>query len=101
MISAPWTGCVRPRRDSSASAGGQLEQPSDVNNSTRTGVDARSGSLEVAGICFIPAATGPITAGHRVIRARSTAAMNIVRANDRRLIELILRTPPHNRHFLF
>jgi hypothetical protein len=38
MISAPGTGWVFSSRAITSSAGGQLEQPSDVNNSTSTGV---------------------------------------------------------------
>src|SRR5437764_1411330 len=38
MISAPLVGCVWSNIARRASAGGQLEQPSEVNNSTRTGV---------------------------------------------------------------
>src|SRR5260370_31794462 len=37
MISAPATGCCSASLASRASAGGQLEQPSDVNNSKTTG----------------------------------------------------------------
>lgn len=37
ITSAPTTGWVAAKRDSTASAGGQSEQPSDVNNSTITG----------------------------------------------------------------
>src|SRR5437667_1093859 len=37
MICAPATGWARSRRDSSVSAGGQLEQPSLVKSSTITG----------------------------------------------------------------
>src|SRR5260370_2302269 len=40
MISAPATGCSCSSFISSASAGGQLEQPSEVNSSTSTGVFA-------------------------------------------------------------
>src|SRR5271166_5117437 len=40
MMCAPATGCVLSRRESSASAGGQLEQPSLVNSSTITGAAA-------------------------------------------------------------
>src|SRR5579871_3955489 len=40
MIWAPGTGWVLSRRASSASAGGQLEQPSLVNSSTITGAGA-------------------------------------------------------------
>src|SRR5438128_872966 len=39
MMSAPAIGCVSASVRRSASAGGQLEQPSDVNSSTNTGVD--------------------------------------------------------------
>src|SRR4051794_16899861 len=38
MTSAPAAGCVALNCERSASAGGQLEQPSDVKSSTRTGV---------------------------------------------------------------
>src|SRR5258706_67204 len=37
MISAPGIGCCSSSLASKASAGGQLEQPSDVNNSQTTG----------------------------------------------------------------
>src|SRR5215472_5453785 len=37
MISTPRTGWRRARCSSAASAGGQLEQPSEVNSSTKTG----------------------------------------------------------------
>src|ERR1700730_13555569 len=37
MISAPVTGCCSSSLASKASAGGQLEQPSDVNSSRTTG----------------------------------------------------------------
>src|SRR4029077_9671524 len=37
---APPTGCVRSSCCNNASAGGQLEQPSEVNSSTRTGAGA-------------------------------------------------------------
>jgi hypothetical protein len=40
MISADATGCSATSRSSNASAGGQLEHPSDVNSSTTTGVRA-------------------------------------------------------------
>src|SRR6266478_8098575 len=42
MRSAPFTGWERSSLSNRASAGGQLEQPSDVNNSTSTGVRAVS-----------------------------------------------------------
>src|SRR5437899_8192480 len=45
MTCAPATGCVRASRLSRSSAGGQLEQPSDVNSSTSTGVRAVSSPL--------------------------------------------------------
>src|SRR5271154_2229584 len=37
MISAPATGCDASSFRNSSSAGGQLEQPSEVNSSTSTG----------------------------------------------------------------
>src|SRR5690242_8081199 len=40
MISAPGTGCCSASLASRASAGGQLEQPSEVNNSNTTGTRA-------------------------------------------------------------
>jgi hypothetical protein len=38
MISTFVTGCCSARNFSARSAGGQLEQPSDVNSSTMTGI---------------------------------------------------------------
>src|ERR1700688_672526 len=95
MMSAPRTGCVRSRRESNASAGGQLEQPSEVNSSTRTGVDAASGAFDVAGTSFMSAAAEPVMPGLRAIRARSTtAATKTVIVLGRRLIKLLPRTSP-------
>src|ERR1700688_4287796 len=50
MTNAPGMGCVRSNFSRSASAGGQLEQPSEVNNSTTT---ARSG-LSVGTVADVP-----------------------------------------------
>src|SRR5580698_11063464 len=47
MISAPATGCCCSNCCSNVSAGGQVEQPSEVNSSTTTGWRAAS----VAGVC--------------------------------------------------
>src|SRR5215207_1381416 len=44
MTSAPSTGCVASRRASSASAGGQLEQPSEVKSSTTTALREAAGA---------------------------------------------------------
>src|SRR5579862_5630498 len=102
MMSAPEIGCVRPSRESSESAGGQLEHPSEVNNSTRTGVDAASGAPEAAETCFPSAEAKPVTTVRRAISARSaTAAMNTVTVLVRRLIEVLLRTSPTLHHFVF
>jgi hypothetical protein len=38
MSCAPEIGCIPSNFRSSASAGGQLEHPSEVNNSTKTGM---------------------------------------------------------------
>src|SRR5713226_2143187 len=57
MISAPATGCVSASVRRSASAGGQLEQPSDVNSSTSTGVG-------VEGVRAKPRVTSPIATAH-------------------------------------
>src|SRR5688500_8747652 len=40
MTIAPGTGCFSSSRARTASAGGQLEHPSDVKSSTTTGTDA-------------------------------------------------------------
>src|SRR5216684_7490078 len=102
MMPAPRTGCVRSRRESSASAGGQLEHPSEVNNSTRTGVDAVSGALDAAGTSFTSAAAEPVRPGRRATRAsNATAATKTVTVLGRTLIELLLRTTPTLRHFVF
>jgi hypothetical protein len=49
MISAPGTGCWSSSPESKASAGGQLEQPSEVNSSTITGLGAGGWFARVAG----------------------------------------------------
>src|SRR5712675_735187 len=55
MTSAPATGCCSATLASKASAGGQLEQPSDVNNSKTTGTRSAA-RLEAAGaVCVEPA----------------------------------------------
>src|SRR5580765_4998207 len=52
MTSAPATGCCSATLASKASAGGQLEQPSDVNSSKMTG--ARSAvRFEAAGVVCV------------------------------------------------
>src|SRR5882762_376887 len=51
------------------SAGGQLEHPSEVNNSTRTGVDPAAGGCVVAGVNL---AALPVMPESRAIRARNT-----------------------------
>src|SRR5258705_57474 len=38
MTSTPWMGCILSSLERTSSAGGQLEQPSDVKRSTTTGV---------------------------------------------------------------
>src|SRR4029077_7293264 len=53
MISAPTTGCCSASLASNASAGGQLEQPSDVNNSKTTGT--RTLAPVLAAFCEGPA----------------------------------------------
>src|SRR5437660_1566877 len=49
MISAPAIGCASASVRRSASAGGQLEQPSDVNSSTNTGVGFDAVTAEPCG----------------------------------------------------
>src|SRR5215469_7538567 len=49
MISVPVSGCCDSNRARKASAGGQLEHPSEVNSSTRTGVRAPPGRSEADG----------------------------------------------------
>src|SRR3954453_21477801 len=48
MISTPGTGCSCASLLSSASAGGQLEQPSDVKSSTTTGTCADGAGVDCA-----------------------------------------------------
>src|SRR3982751_2954915 len=48
MISTPGTGCSCASLLSSASAGGQLEQPSDVKSSTTTGTRADGAGVDCA-----------------------------------------------------
>ncbi len=55
MISAPATGCCSASLASKASAGGQLEQPSDVNNSKTTGTRALALLAVPATFCEGPA----------------------------------------------
>src|SRR5258705_13677689 len=50
MISAPLTGCTCSSFARRVSAGGHVEQPSEVNNSTRTGVRL------VCDVCATPVA---------------------------------------------
>src|SRR4029077_16907749 len=51
MTSAFFKLCCSERCASNSSAGGQLEQPSEVNSSTTTGVRAASGVAEDACAC--------------------------------------------------
>src|ERR1700733_7875649 len=89
MMSAPGTGCVLPRRESNASAGGQLEHPSDVNNSTRTGVDGELAGVGVAEPSFILAAAEPVMLALKAIKPRRAAAtINTVADFDWRLMRL-------------
>ena len=44
----PETGCLRSRSASNLSAGGQLEQPSEVKSSTSTALGAGCGEFEAA-----------------------------------------------------
>src|SRR4029077_5321809 len=55
MISAPATGCCSASLASNASAGGQLEQPSDVNNSKTTGTRTLALLAVLAAFCEDPA----------------------------------------------
>src|SRR5258707_5143426 len=55
MISAPATGCCSSSFASRASAGGQLEQPSDVNNSRTTGTRTLALVAVPAALCGGPA----------------------------------------------
>src|SRR5215510_12348369 len=50
MISAPSTGCSATRRPSNLSAGGQLEQPSEVNSSTSTGTRSEAAAPQTVGV---------------------------------------------------
>src|SRR5580704_2452870 len=96
MMLAPGTGCALPRCESSASAGGQLEHPSEVNSSTRTGVGVASAKLDATGSFFNSAADERAMPGRRTIRTNRNAAAtktDIVLA--RRLIKFLPRTPPH------
>src|SRR6266849_5571426 len=54
MISAPATGCCSSSIASKASAGGQLEQPSDVNNSKTTGTRTLAPPAGPAEFCECP-----------------------------------------------
>src|SRR5689334_23077732 len=94
---APLTGCVRSRRESRASAGGQLEHPSEVNSSTRTGVEAGSGALDGAGSFLISAEAECARSGRRTIQTRSsTAATEKMNALSRELMKLPFG---NHRHF--
>src|SRR5580692_6364745 len=89
MMSAPGSGSVLPRRESNASAGGQLEQPSEVNNSTRTGVGGEPAGAGLAEPYFILAAAEPVMPALKAIRPMTaTAAINSVANFDWRLIRL-------------
>src|SRR3954467_13732219 len=57
MISTPATGCSFASLLSTASAGGQLEQPSDVNSSTTTGTRADGVDVDCATAVTISAAS--------------------------------------------
>src|SRR6266403_55343 len=55
MTSAPATGCCSAILASKASAGGQLEQPSDVNNSKTTGTRSAARFAVAGAVCVEPA----------------------------------------------
>ena len=81
MTSAPATGCVSSRRESSASAGGQLEHPSDVNSSTTTGARLSlllTGATALAAPLFFSASGSrllrPLSAPKATTKAARTAA---------------------------
>src|SRR5580692_7446195 len=94
MMPAPRTGWVCPMRDSSASAGGQLEQPSEVNSSTRSGVDAVSGVFDASETTFVPTVAEPLATGRRAARARNTTTRTkTVIVVCRRFIKLLPETP--------
>src|ERR1700730_15931215 len=69
MISAPLMGCAWSSFASRASAGGQLEHPSEVKSSTRTG-----GRL-VCGVCAAPGSG-------KEVKANKAAAMAKERSGD-------------------
>jgi hypothetical protein len=48
-------GCEESNRSSKTSAGGHVEQPSEVNNSTRIGTGLAAGGVSAANI-FVPMA---------------------------------------------
>jgi hypothetical protein len=58
MTSIPWTGWVLSSLERTSSAGGQLEQPSDVNSSTTTAVSLGptdfAASVSVEGVADEP-----------------------------------------------
>src|ERR1700687_5943932 len=87
MIFAPATGCCSSSLASKASAGGQLEQPSDVNNSTTTGV------REVCGIPETACAGGRVKAA-----APSRLAEMRVKPANRRFI-VVFYLPAHQISF--
>src|SRR5271155_1432591 len=62
MISAPATGCCCSNCCSKASAGGQLEQPSEVNSSTTTG--------------WRPASTAEVCAFALAVKGKHTSSAN-------------------------
>src|SRR6266853_2216805 len=74
MTSAPATGCCSATLASKASAGGQLEQPSDVNNSKTTGTRSEV-RFESAGVVCIELAW--------LIPARTTAKARIRDGRDK------------------
>ena len=71
MTCTPATGWCSTRSISTASAGGQLEQPSDVNNSTTTGTGSAGGPAEtraaVATATPTATASDPLTTSDFII----------------------------------
>src|SRR3984885_850561 len=75
MISAPGTGWFFANRAITSSAGGQLEHPSDVNNSTRTGIGPSSFGADVPTLTGLEAEAGErILDPRRVIIIANTIA---------------------------